>query len=129
MTFIKEMMPEEYRKKIEARKDFMFWRADEWLIDKENDVQFYSIGGNPRGTETAFDFVWKGNLIRTGGTWGGNPESKFCLNWNVSVLDIPECLQDQKQEIVSSLIEAFETYSTIGVINKEMKVKVIFEKN
>jgi len=124
---IKEEIPEKYRIQIESRPKFMFWRDDDWLIDKEKNIMFYSIGGNPRGSETAFEFLWKGEVIFTGGDWKSPPNNSQDLDWTGVQIDIPKHLKNQESEIINSLKEAFREYSTIGIINKDRKISVYFK--
>ncbi len=113
MTFVKEKIPEEYKKKHSIEL------TDEWCIDRERDAIFYHTGGNPRGPETSFLFIWKGNGLEVGSIWRSTNNSNE-IEWCDTYVPIPAHLEAQRQEILRAIIDAFACGNYLGK-------KVIFD--
>ena len=86
----------------------------------ERDAVFYHIGGNPRGPETKFLFIWKGHNIEIGSISHetiiekNEVSIKTEIDWRDTSVLIPKHLQSQKQEIFEAVREAFACNNYLG---------------
>ena len=121
MAFVREDVPEEYMKEHDIEQ------GNGWHIDRERDAIFYwTTGGNPRGCETAFLLVWKGEKIKVGSRWYENGIGKDkIIEWRDTYVAIPEHLESQRQEILTALVEAFACYGLFG--SGKYRTKVVFD--
>ena len=120
MAFVQEKIPDEYIETIEDYTAKRCAEGDFWQIDREREIMFYQSGGNPRGTEKSYHFVWHGKILNVGSNYC--PKDNKITEWRDTYIDIPEDLENQRMEIIAALKEAF------AATNIRETIKVIFDK-
>jgi len=120
MAFVNELIPDEQKEKLpfpvkvspfDGSKPTL-WK---WTIDRERDVYLVvaSIwGGGYEGTPPDYYYVlsWKDELILFSAEeyLSGTRETDQTLTWKVHRLEIPESLQDKKEEVLQLIREALD---------------------
>lgn len=118
MSFVNELISEDDKQKIDWTKFKAYSYSNphspwKWTIDRVRDVFFIPLehtGYDDTNTRPdIFVLYWKKTVVRVEARVTGTGEGKFwdTLFWRVSKVDIPVELQSQRDEILSTLKEAF----------------------
>lgn len=135
MTFINEKISEKYKKIYELDKiDEKFsWglKSRDWTVDKERNIYLRCVKrGIEKSHQSTWAFYWKGELIvfvleniSTSGVAGGVRHG----HKRVKEIEIPLCLEGNRDEIINDLKEALTAYKDGGVFSTASSYKLTLD--
>lgn len=133
MAFINELIPEADKARIDWSKFKAYPFSDshrpwKWTVDRERDVFLVAldqVGHDDTGTRPdVYALCWKGEVIRfeAQSSSKGVFATGVDMHWKISNIDIPQHLENRRQEILTVLREAIDAH---GATYKREPVKVV----
>jgi hypothetical protein len=134
MAFVSERIPEEDKNKIDMKKLWSigsyFIEPTRWVIDRENNVYLFPLGGGGAEMPSFFGISVQGEIITLEadrcGT--GNNTTGIVLSYKVSRIMIPQIFEARRDEIKRLIREALDAYGQYGDRSHVTSVAVEFNK-
>ncbi|MCB1863344.1 MAG: hypothetical protein KDI47_16690 [Gammaproteobacteria bacterium] len=137
MAFVNERIPEEEKEKFTFE---VFTHPDgekptlyKWTVDRQKNaflVLTKVIGGGASGTQETeyFTLIWNQHLIKfsADAITGGSRETGYFLTWNVHQVEIPQEIQDMREDIQTLIRDALDAKGLFYRRNFLTEVNVVF---